>query len=322
MASPPYNHSHGYNSAISPPYPANAQLPAPRRRHTDMPTSAPTIKRRKTSMLSTASASSTHPLRQTSFPPEIAPGYARSPSVDTMSMVSGSAANGPTKKKRAGGKKKNAQNDDASLVGGPAPSAVSGTSGRGGRKRRASEVSGDEEDDVNDEHAIDVSAKSQEEKQKEMENRSLLVKEFNPHQFARYEAWRAARLQDSSVRKLVNQTLSQSVPPSVILAIRSITKVFAGDLIEGARKVQTQWLDTAEEDQTGKLPTPPADDDTTKEKETRRGPLLPDHLRESLRRYRLSRDGGSVGHLDLFQHQHQSGVERFGVKVRGKRLMR
>ncbi|KAL3423122.1 Transcription initiation factor TFIID subunit 11 [Phlyctema vagabunda] len=321
MASPPYNHNYG--NAISPPYPANAQLPQTKRRGSDMPTAAPSHKRRKTSMLSTTSNNSAHPLRQTSFPPENGQGYARSPSVDTMSLVSGSAANGPTKKKRASGKRKGAQNDDtASLTGGAAPTAVSGVSGKGRGKRRASEVSGDEEDEGDDEHAITITAKTQEERQKEMENRSLLVKELNPQQFARYEAWRAAKLTDGTVRKLVNQTLSQSVPASVILAIRSVAKVFAGDIVEAARKVQSQWIETAEQTQTGKLPTPPADDEAPREKETRRGPLMPDHLREALRRYRINNEGDGVGQLDLWQHQHQSGVERFGVKVKGKRLMR
>src|SRR5438045_1563084 len=98
MASPPYNHS--YTSAISPPYPSHAQLPQPpKRRQSDMPSSSPAIKRRKASMLSTTSASS-HPLRQTSFPPENnsrTPAFSRSPSMDPMSIVSGSVAGGKKK---------------------------------------------------------------------------------------------------------------------------------------------------------------------------------------------------------------------------------
>jgi len=105
------------------------------------------------------------------------------------------------------------------------------------------------------------------------------------------------------------------------LAIRSVTKEFAAELIEGARKVQSQWLEASGESQTG-LPSPPAEADKSKEKETRRGPLHPDHLRESIRRYKLSIEGGLAGQLGLWQLQQHNGVERFGVKVGGKRLLK
>jgi transcription initiation factor TFIID subunit 11 len=106
------------------------------------------------------------------------------------------------------------------------------------------------------------------------------------------------------------------------LAVKSVAKIFAGEMIEGARKVQTQWLESSREDQTTGLPSPPAEDDKPKEKETRRGPLLPDHMREALRRHRLTRDGGLPGQLDLWKQQQSSGVERFGIKALGKRLMK
>ncbi|KAF4611381.1 hypothetical protein G7Y89_g15632 [Cudoniella acicularis] len=320
MASPPYNHA----SAISPPYPSNAQLPQPtKRRQSDMPSSAPAIKRRKASMLSTTSVSSSHPLRQTSFPPESAsqtPAYSRSPSADTM--VSGSAVGGASKRKR-GRKSKGLGNDDASIADGKAKSTVSGTSGKG--KRRASRdlnAEEDEEEEGGDSMALAMVNNTEEEKTKEVEHRALLVRNFDTEQFRRYEAWRSSRLSDSIVRRIVNQTLSQSAPASVILAVKSVAKIFAGEMIEGARRVQTQWLEASGEDQATGLPSPPAEGDKPKEKETRRAPLLPDHLREALRRYKLARDGGSAGQLGLWQLQQNSGVERFGVKVGGKRLLK
>lgn len=112
----------------------------------------------------------------------------------------------------------------------------------------------------------------------------------------------------------------------MILAVRSVAKIFAGEMVEGARRVQTQWLEASGEDQTTGLPSPPAENGTVKEKEkekeTRRGPLLPDHLREALRRLKLERDGGLSGQLGLWQLQQSSGVERFGAKSMGKRLLR
>ncbi|KAH7371839.1 histone-fold-containing protein [Cadophora sp. MPI-SDFR-AT-0126] len=319
MASPPYNHN--YPSAISPPYPSNAQLPAPlKRRQSDMPSSAPSIKRRKASMLSTTSATSlAHPLRQTSFPPENngrTPTFSRSPSMDTMSLVSGSGA-----KKKKPRKSKGKDADNSSVAGTRAKSVVS----NGGRaKRRASRdltAEEEDEDDGGDNITMDMAAASHEDKAKEDKRRHILTQSFTPEQFARYEAWRSSKLADAVVRRIVNQTLSQSVPPGVILAVKSATKVFAGNLIEGARKVQTQWIEATGDRQVD-LPSPPAEDDVPPEKEKRRGPLLPDHLREAFRRHMLEGDGGLVGELGLWQQQQHSGVERFGVKVQGKRLLK
>jgi transcription initiation factor TFIID subunit 11 len=111
------------------------------------------------------------------------------------------------------------------------------------------------------------------------------------------------------------------VPLPVIIAVKSAAKIFAGDMIEGARKVQSQWLEATGESQTG-LPSPPAEADGPSQRETRRGPLLPDHLREAFRRHMLEGNGGLVGELGLWQAQQHSGVERFGTKVRGKRLLK
>lgn len=88
-------------------------------------------------------------------------------------------------------------------------------------------------------------------------------------------------------------------------------------MIEGARKVQTQWIENTGDPQViTTRPQPPGI------KETRRGPLLPDHLRESFRRHMLEGNNGLVGELGLWNTQHHSGAERFGTKVQGKRLMK
>jgi transcription initiation factor TFIID subunit 11 len=120
--------------------------------------------------------------------------------------------------------------------------------------------------------------------------------------------------------QLINQTLSQSVPASVILAVKSVAKIFAGEIIEGARRVQLQWLEASGESQTG-LPSPPPDnDDDTRERP--RGPLTADHLREALRRYKLERQPGNVGLMGLARQQMSNGSERFGLKVMGRRLLK
>ena len=95
-------------------------------------------------------------------------------------------------------------------------------------------------------------------------------------------------------------------------------------MIEGARKVQTQWLktdiitDEKEQAVRSLLPNSSAEGEEFK----KRGPLLPDHLREALRRHKLSGEGGNTGLMGLWQQQASSGVERFGTRMGGKRLFK
>lgn len=70
------------------------------------------------------------------------------------------------------------------------------------------------------------------------------------------------------MKKLANQVLSQSVTANVGTVICGFSKVFTGEIIELALQIQRQWGD--------------------------QGPLLPDHLREAARRYRVEMHG-SVG---------------------------
>ncbi|KAL0943170.1 uncharacterized protein CTRU02_201056 [Colletotrichum truncatum] len=324
MASPPYSYS---PTALSPPYPSSAQLPNKKRASEGG--SQQSVKRRKASTLSVTSAASAHPLRQTSFPPEAGSPFPRSPSADAMSVLSGSQVSAPPKKKR-GRKPKNQTNLEAreqtpSLVGGRAPTTVSGT----GTAGEGQDDGANDDDDDNDMRMalVDATARTQEQKQEEIRLRAMLVESFDPEQYDRYELWRAAKLTESVVKRVVNATVSQSVPPNVALAVKSVSKLFIGELIERARDVQGEWIKATGEKQS-ELPTPPP---STKDengeisqavKEDRRGPLRPDHLREAWRRYKMSGDGGWVGIQGLWHEQQCSGVERFPVRTGGRRIFK
>jgi transcription initiation factor TFIID subunit 11 len=166
-----------------------------------MPSSAPAIKRRKASMLSTTSTGSAHPLRQTSFPPESAsrtPAYSRSPSADTM--VSGSVAGGGQTKKKRGRKLKGAGQDNASTA--DVRSAASDPAGKNG-KRRASNASLEEEEDGGDETtAIQMTSETIEQKAREKEHQALLIRGFDVDQAERYAVYRSSRLSDAIVRRV------------------------------------------------------------------------------------------------------------------------
>ncbi|GAB7360712.1 hypothetical protein MBLNU230_g0589t1 [Neophaeotheca triangularis] len=62
-----------------------------------------------------------------------------------------------------------------------------------------------------------------------------------PNHARRFDAWRQGKLKTTEVRKVVNQTLSQSVPPNVVTTVSAFAKMFAGMLVEGSRGVQAEW---------------------------------------------------------------------------------
>lgn len=175
----------------------------------------PALKRRKASAISTTSApASAHPLRQTSFPPDDSSTLfgARSPSVDvdTMSLVSGSQVSvaAPLKKKRGRkSKAEKAREQTPSVVGGRAPTAISGVSDGGGRGAKSvaggaggEEGEGDEEGPT--EVAVTADVRTQEQKEEEHRARGMLISAFSEPQFHRYENWRAANLSKASVRRV------------------------------------------------------------------------------------------------------------------------
>lgn len=154
-------------------------------------------------MLSTTSASS-HPLRQTSFPPEAAiknEQYSRSPSFDNMSLVSGVSG---TKRKRA--KKSKGVDDASSLVGGKAKSALSVGSGRAPKRRAISKEVNEEEEEEDDAGHVDLSVdmilQTQEERRKEHARKAMFIQALDARQGERYSAWTSSKLPDSVVRRV------------------------------------------------------------------------------------------------------------------------
>lgn len=308
--------------------------------------------------MSVTSVGSAHPLRQTSFPPDESPFAARSPSVgfdnDNVSMVSGSAVSvsAPAKKKRGRKSKADKAREAAekegtpSAVGGRAMTAASGRSGAG---RGATSAVGDDGADDEEEDDKDIKTKmgvaqferSREEREEEKKLRFMLVQQMDKDQTERYEMWHAAKLTESVVKRIVNAAVSQSVPANVTKAMQSVAKVFVGDIIEESRRVQSEWVDKSGEPQAEEgvsFPPWPYEEDEhwdepedgrprathpkVKPKEPPKGALRPDHVREAWRRYKQGAEGGNVGALGLWHLQQSSGVERFGVKSRGRRLFK
>ena len=79
-------------------------------------------------------------------------------------------------------------------------------------------------------------------KRQEQRYHAMLVDAFSKEQADRYVMWRRVKLKTGIVKKLINQTLSQSVPSPIVTSVNAYTKVFIGELVEMARDVQEEWL--------------------------------------------------------------------------------
>ncbi|KAJ9629201.1 hypothetical protein H2204_008990 [Knufia peltigerae] len=345
--------------ASSPPAPFPASLPNPKKRP---------------SMSSQASGPGgskrpkLHPLRQTSFPARDA---RQSSAVTSARSETGSVANsavsavssGKVPGRGRGRPRKSAQlnaddirssrrqppADSASQVeGGGARSA---TGGRGGTKSVASGAGGGGADaDAEEEDEVEIDGmlenmdeqerrQAEEEEIRQEQRRERLADTLDPDQYSRYNQWRALSLNNTTVKRLVNSIVSQSVTSAPLQAVRIYGKWFVGEIVERAREVQEEHarayeatrevekerrrrdLEALEAKQkekqnqsqnngAGARPGTPADmqsrmltrDIERLKREVKeyipnphRGGLLPDHLREALRRYKADGEGGGVG---------------------------
>jgi len=99
------------------------------------------------------------------------------------------------------------------------------------------------------------------------DNLKVLMDNFTPEQYERFEAYRRHALPKQAVRKVIQQSLGQQVSMPVAQVVAGFTKVFVGEIVEKARAVQARRGE--------------------------KGPLTPDHLREAYRMYQ--QETGRVG---------------------------
>lgn len=95
-------------------------------------------------------------------------------------------------------------------------------------------------------------------------NMGLLSMVMDEDQLDRHMASRRGALNKTSVRKLVNHVLSQSVSQHVAMVVSGVAKIFVGEIVEKAREIQATRGE--------------------------QGPLRPNHLREAHRQYYLKRE--------------------------------
>ncbi|KAF2009174.1 hypothetical protein BU24DRAFT_428707 [Aaosphaeria arxii CBS 175.79] len=206
------------------------QINIPRKRGSISSVNSAVSKRRKPSQLRNSFAPESEiagsPLR-----------YSRSPSVD--SVATGSIANG------AGGRKRKRKDGDTLSVTG----SMRGAKRRGddrsatGADGEAENAEDQEEDDLEEEMdaVLEGGRATEASKKQEKEHERILMEAMDPNQSDRYATYRRIRLKREIVRKLVNQTLSQSVPHPVIIAVTSYSKGFVGELVDRALAVRDEW---------------------------------------------------------------------------------
>lgn len=113
-------------------------------------------------------------------------------------------------------------------------------------------------------------------------------------QMHRYETFRRVGLPRSSVKKVVANALSSSGGgTNVLIALSGVGKLFVGELVEEALLVAKSWT-----------PQDYGEKDGNKEDESK--PLLPSHLREALRRMKLS---GRFPNSSLYRHPSLHGFD-------------
>lgn len=409
MASPP-NYSN-----TSPPAPSSLALP--RQRPTlSLPNGSNAARRKPSTTSASAAALSAHPLRQTSFPPQdrfagslgdsnshLA--FSPTESADVSDSEITSAISGPAgevdgggRKRKRGEKRNRGRPPKKAALRQGSLSLVNGVddgkrSRRGGTAGASSVAVGEGEDDEDDDEDEDEGAARAVhfEQDRYIANdraRIDLHQQMPLFQQERHDSWHRAKLRTADVRRLVNQTLSQSVPANVVTVVQAYTKMFAGILIEGAREVQSEWMAVESQRADGEENPPakklrrseddniitesgPTEADAAMREQTQinghvhsddtqpdtqpqdssltvgedanegtsaeslgppseatglrrlidecdRGPLLAHHLRESLRRYKKSRYGGTVGFTGL----SLQGKDVAAARVGGRRLFR
>jgi transcription initiation factor TFIID subunit 11 len=187
------------------------------------------------------------------YSPEGSADFSDSEITSAISGVTGNAGGdgtGAGKKRKRGEKRARGRPPKNAAAGGDDARSTTGT-----LKGAASTTGkpGEEAEEEEEEEEEDVAAGGRalgDESAALLEEADIRGKEFLLHmpewQLDRHGTWKRSKLKRETVKTLVNQTLSQSVPQNVVLVVQAYSKMFAGLLIESARDVQAEWAAVAE----------------------------------------------------------------------------
>ncbi|KAF2476955.1 uncharacterized protein BDR25DRAFT_339043 [Lindgomyces ingoldianus] len=183
-----------------------------------------------------------------SFAPETELGgsplrFSRSPSVDsvaTTSVVNGGGG-GRKKGRGRGGDGGSATGSMRGGKGGSEGRSMTGAMGEVGDRGDEGEDDDDDEEGEGMDAVLEGGIGTEAARKQEKENERILMEAMSENQSNRYAIYRRIKLKKEIVRKITNQTLSQSVPQPVIITVGSYTKSFIGELIDRALTVRDEW---------------------------------------------------------------------------------
>lgn len=213
----------------------------------------------------------------------------------------------------------------------------------------------DEDEDADFEVTADEKQREQEEDKRREDRERRLASTFAPDVARRYHEARSLRIEPKNVRRIVNQVMSQSSGEKVVNTVSWTSKLFAGLIVESARDVREEWAEAYEQTRAVEKKwrqkelerlLKKRDEETLGEMEkvlvTRdidrlrkeaeqyipnphKAGLLPDHLREALRRYKADGEGygaGMQGASHSLLGVTGSAAYRVGDGTTGRRLFR
>ena len=253
-------------------------------------------------------------------------------------MVSGTSSKAPGGRRGRPRKSRQLNDDDLLGATGRTEDGQSQTGmPRGGARSVVSAKSGGagaDEDDDDDEG--DGLIMGDDEKRRMVEEDKLvkarmyrLAETLDPSSRQRYDAWMTTKLEGGTLRRMANATVSQSLGKAPLLAIGFYAKYYTGEIVERARAVQEECAKAYEKtrevekkwkvDELESLEKKQAAGDLSLHESVlaqrdiarlrkevneyipnpHKGGLLPDHLREALRRYKADGEGGGVGFQGL-----------------------
>jgi hTAFII28-like protein conserved region len=125
---------------------------------------------------------------------------------------------------------------------GATKSIISGTGPTNSADNAAAAAVDDDDDDApvadpNSDEARRMEAESKQDKEKI----AILVAALAPEQMDRYLSFSRTKLKMPTLKRIVNQTVIQSVTAGPLSAVQWMGKVFVGEMVELARDVREEW---------------------------------------------------------------------------------
>lgn len=139
----------------------------------------------------------------------------------------------------------------------------------------------------------------------EEEKKRLLISNFTDDQMERFESYRRMTVNKPGVKKVCNGVLGHSIPQNIAVVLAGLSKLFLGEIITRAFEIQEREnkaqlildIDRKKKQKKSILKSLEngmeieVDDTKLKYRGDAQGPLLPEHIREAWRLYKLENSG-------------------------------